>query len=569
MKQFYTFFSLVVLILFSYSVTTAQTPIALYHFDGDLTDAMGSYNAADSAGPGSVQYVTGYDGTPNGAINFPATEEGWYRVDCGRFSPSQEGTVGEFTVAFWANWNGNPGHKYEDIIDKRDVWSDSGMVWSIGQHGRWAGKKLGLWRGGGGDREFGSSDSIKEGQWDHFTITFDINNSIATFYQNGVQYDQGIYAPGVGYNAMVYMGCSNTGGVGDSYNGKLDEVGFYSRILTDQEISDLYASYANPTTLPTPIAHYKFDGNLNDETGNFNAADSAGPGSVQYVTGYDGTPNGAINFPATEEGWYRVDCGRFSPSQEGTVGEFTVAFWANWNGNPGHKYEDIIDKRDVWSDSGMVWSIGQHGRWAGKKLGLWRGGGGDREFGSSDSIKEGQWDHFTITFDINNSIATFYQNGVQYDQGIYAPGVGYNAMVYMGCSNTGGVGDSYNGKLDEVGFYSRILTDQEISDLYASYSPSSVEQIGNSIPSEFELAQNYPNPFNPTTNIQFSIPEAGNYTLKVYNLLGQEVATLINGQINAGTHAATFDASNLASGIYIYRLSGNNVNLMNKMLLLK
>ena len=421
MKQFYTFFSLVVLILFSYSVTTAQTPIALYHFDGDLTDAMGTYNAADSAGPGSVQYVTGYDGTPNGAINFPATEEGWYRVDCGRFSPSQEGTVGEFTITFWANWNGNPGHKYEDIIDKRDEWSNDGMVWSIGQHGRWDGKKLGLWRGGDGDREFGSSDSIKEGQWDHFAITFDANNSIATFYQNGVQYDQGIYAPGTGYDAMVIMGCSPNG-YGDSYNGKLDEVGFYSSVLTAQEISDLYDSYTTASG-PTPVALYHFDGDLTDAMGNYNAVDSVGAGSVQYVAGYDGTANGAVNFPATEDGWYRIDCGRFSPSQMGTVGEFSVAFWANWNGDPGHPYEDIIDKRDQWSNDGMVWSIGQHGRW-GYKLGLWRGGDGDREFGSADSIPQGNWAHFTITFDANNSIATFYKNGVQYDQGIYAPGTG-------------------------------------------------------------------------------------------------------------------------------------------------
>ena len=322
------------------------------------------------------------------------------------------------------------------------------------------------------------------------------------------------------------------------------------------------------TIAQTPIAHYKFDGNLNDEMGNYNAVDSAGPGQVQYVDGYDGTPNGAINFPATEEGWYRVDCGRFSPSQEGTVGEFTVSFWANWNGNPGHKYEDIIDKRDVWSDSGMVWSIGQHGRWDGKKLGLWRGGTGDREYGSSDSIRQGEWNYWTITFDVNNSIATFYKDGVQYDQGIYAPGVGYNAMVYMGCSNTGGVGDSYNGKLDEVSFYSKVLTDQEITDLFNSFV-TDVKQISNIIPSDFELSQNYPNPFNPSTKIEFSIPKAGNYSLSVYNLLGQEVASLIDGQLNSGVHRATFDASNLSSGIYIYRLTGNNVNMMKKMILLK
>ncbi len=154
------------------------------------------------------------------------------------------------------------------------------------------------------------------------------------------------------------------------------------------------------------VAHYKFDGNLSDATGNYNAADSIG-GQPQYVAGYDGTANGALNFPG-DSTWYRVDCGTFSASQMGVKGEFTVAFWANWNGIPadGHKYEDIIDKRDAWSDSGMVFSIGQHARWN-WHLGLWRGGSGDREYGSLDSIEAGHWDFWTITFDANSSIATF------------------------------------------------------------------------------------------------------------------------------------------------------------------
>jgi hypothetical protein len=89
------------------------------------------------------------------------------------------------------------------------------------------------------------------------------------------------------------------------------------------------------------------------------------------------------------------------------------------------------------------------------------------------------------------------------------------------------------------------------------------------IPTQFALKQNYPNPFNPTTNIQFDLPESGNYSLKVYNLLGQEVATLVNGALNAGVHSVNFDASKLTSGMYIYQLSGNNVNLTRKMLLMK
>jgi len=86
---------------------------------------------------------------------------------------------------------------------------------------------------------------------------------------------------------------------------------------------------------------------------------------------------------------------------------------------------------------------------------------------------------------------------------------------------------------------------------------------------EFALQQNYPNPFNPTTQISFSIAKAGTYKLAVYNLLGEKVAELVNGSLNAGTYNVTFDASNLASGIYIYRLQGENVNFTRKMMLMK
>ena len=96
-----------------------------------------------------------------------------------------------------------------------------------------------------------------------------------------------------------------------------------------------------------------------------------------------------------------------------------------------------------------------------------------------------------------------------------------------------------------------------------------VEAIDNKIPAEYSLSQNYPNPFNPTTKINFSLPEAGNYTLKVFDILGREVALLHSGELTAGTHQAVFDASRLSSGVYFYSLTGDNVHLVKKMLLLK
>ncbi len=88
-------------------------------------------------------------------------------------------------------------------------------------------------------------------------------------------------------------------------------------------------------------------------------------------------------------------------------------------------------------------------------------------------------------------------------------------------------------------------------------------------PEGFELSQNYPNPFNPTTNIQFTLQQAGNVSLKVFNMLGQEVATLLNGRVGSGLQTVQFDASDLASGVYLYRLQAGNKVQTNKMLLIK
>ena len=88
-------------------------------------------------------------------------------------------------------------------------------------------------------------------------------------------------------------------------------------------------------------------------------------------------------------------------------------------------------------------------------------------------------------------------------------------------------------------------------------------------PAEFALAQNYPNPFNPSTNIEFTLPRTSPVRLSVYNMLGQEVATLVNGTLAAGRHTVQFDGTHLASGMYVYRIAaGNYVNTM-KMVILK
>lgn len=106
---------------------------------------------------------------------------------------------------------------------------------------------------------------------------------------------------------------------------------------------------------------------------------------------------------------------------------------------------------------------------------------------------------------------------------------------------------------------------------------SAIEVIGiedgpladNNMPQKFDLKQNYPNPFNPSTTIKFDLPDDGAVSLKVFNVLGEEVIQLVNGELPRGKHTVMFSAGNLSSGIYFYRLEHNGMMQMKKMILIK
>jgi len=96
-----------------------------------------------------------------------------------------------------------------------------------------------------------------------------------------------------------------------------------------------------------------------------------------------------------------------------------------------------------------------------------------------------------------------------------------------------------------------------------------VDDFNDNLPTDFGLTQNYPNPFNPTTTIEFSLPERATVRLDVYNMLGQKVATLAEGDFGAGVHTVTWNAVRNASGIYFYRLNAGAEVITRKMILLK
>jgi Secretion system C-terminal sorting domain len=110
-----------------------------------------------------------------------------------------------------------------------------------------------------------------------------------------------------------------------------------------------------------------------------------------------------------------------------------------------------------------------------------------------------------------------------------------------------------------------------IGDAIALYNPTAtaVSNISNTLPKQYSLSQNFPNPFNPTTQIRFSIPEASNVKLTIYDAIGREVGVLVNNYLAAGTYNYTWNARSFASGIYFYRIEAKNFVMVKKMILIK
>jgi hypothetical protein len=118
-------------------------------------------------------------------------------------------------------------------------------------------------------------------------------------------------------------------------------------------------------------------------------------------------------------------------------------------------------------------------------------------------------------------------------------------------------------------YFSKPITAPQGNWRFNITSPTAIGINGNNIPKEFKLYQNFPNPFNPSTFISFDIPKESYITLKVYDLQGREVKIIIDGLQKAGSFKAEFNASELASGIYFYKLSSDNISFTRKMILVK
>ncbi len=108
-----------------------------------------------------------------------------------------------------------------------------------------------------------------------------------------------------------------------------------------------------------------------------------------------------------------------------------------------------------------------------------------------------------------------------------------------------------------------------LDDIVVTVVTTGIDGRENSLPKTYALSQNYPNPFNPTTKIDYQLPKSGYVSLRVYDVLGNEVATLVDGQKEAGSYTVGLNAGNLSSGTYFYKLQAGEYSTTKKLVLLK
>ena len=363
---------------------------------------------------------------------------------------------------------------------------------------------------------------------------------------------------------------------GGFFKGKIDDIKIYNRVLTDAEALALYE-------LPDVdldyglVATYPFNGNANDESGNGND----GTVSIGHTNWGAGTPVLTTDrFGNADKAYYFNEGGHIEVPYSTILNpaSMSLSWWiymeeqanndymismSRWNcykvnlqdinrvffttkvADPDNPGEFIYNDRDHDGD-GLVDSTWYH-------LAVSFGDGHMKFYIDGVLVKD--WDNVP-----NTSILDISGDPVNLTFGQDLPTDVYDADHNVDW------GGFFKGKMDEIRIYNRVLTDAEVQDL-SGIVVSTEELIA--INRTFELLQNYPNPFSSSTTIEFTQKEQGLTTLKVFNAVGQEVATLISEKLMPGTYQYTWNAGNMSSGVYFYRLSVNGYAQTKKLFLLK
>ena len=301
------------------------------------------------------------------------------------------------------------------------------------------------------------------------------------------------------------------------------------------------------------VAYYPFNGNANDESGNGNNGSVFGATLTTDRFGNDSSAysfNGIDNYIAYPVLW------GLSPDS------ITLVAW--FSASSSQSDGKVLYHGD---NGEFQLFVGGDTAWAGVHLGQ---NVTDPWYYVRGFSPQNQWQMITAIWSHGQSFHLYLNNvlvdsvSVSLDE-LLDPGTGYQPSIG---SYGRTLGAYFEGMIDDIRIYDRAITNQEIDSLF-NEGVTSLEEVNSKVPQGYNLNQNYPNPFNPNTTIEFSIPESEFVTLKVYNILGEEVATLVSERLTTGQYKYDMDASALASGVYLYRIKAGEFQQIKKMVLLR
>ncbi len=300
------------------------------------------------------------------------------------------------------------------------------------------------------------------------------------------------------------------------------------------------------------VGYYSFHGNGFDQSGfdNHGEVIEAVPTEDRF-----GNPNTAFYFDG-ENDHIRIPVNQSLNFQE----EISLNFWMNVAQHPDG--ESFPISHGSWENRWKVSIIPNHHlRWT------LNTDNGIIDLDSDTIIEEDTWYNITVTF--GNGQAKIYLDA-EPDASRDHTGVinQSNIDLTIGQILPGNTQYNFNGIIDDVMIYNRVLSDEEIIELY---NRTAVENLAGDkiLPSEFVLHQNYPNPFNSSTTITYSLPVQADVNIEVFNISGRLVNTLLHTKKSAGTYITRWDAGESSSGIYFIRMDAGSYHYVRKVVLIK
>ncbi len=409
-----------------------------------------------------------------------------------------------------------------------------------------------------------SVPNIQNGQWYHGVIVR--KDSIAEYYLNGfrvVTVSSDSIGSSFGPNENLIIGAGRQLDK-DFFSGVIDDIRIYNYALTDSSVLNLYAEGGWPLPEDTVIvpndtlvAYYPFNGDV---------ADSSGYGNHGEVFGatltYDRFERFGFAYDLDGvDDFIRIN----NPAKLHSDKALSISLWAKGT-SPDTSFVGLVAKTEnqpfgVSIDDGdrLMFSI------------------------SKDEIPlnlviEGLttnpeiWYQYVAVFK-QNEYLRLYRDGVLLGSltGTIPGSIDVNLdNILFGALSTESDTLFFEGAIDDIRIFNHYLSSEEVAALYSLeiQIPVSSEPVLE-LPDDFELYQNYPNPFNPSTTISFDLPKSEYVTLRVYDITGRLVSTLVDQQKSAGFYQIRFDASGLSSGVYIYQLETERFTQNRKFTLIK